>query len=150
MTDDWVAGFQAGLAQARAEYEPRIAALETRIAEQLARITELEAKRGESLGRPQPPSAPIKTSQNSSLPPSSDLPSTRKRRARSKSPTGRKRGAQKGHPGHTRQLVEPDQVGVVSALVVVEHYPEQCSQCHTSLAPDLPDAVPPIRHQSLP
>ena len=128
MSEDWTAGFQAGLAQARQEYEPRIAALEAQVAELTARL----AERG---------SRPPKTSQNSSLPPSSDPPSAPKRHP--KRPTGRKRGAQKGHPGHTRQMVEPHQVDEI-----VDHHPQACPRCQTTLSSELPDVLPPIRQQT--
>jgi transposase len=128
MSEDWTAGFQAGLARARQEYEPRIAALEAQVAELAARLAERESR-------------PPKTSQNSSLPPSSDPPSAPKRRP--KRPTGRKRGAQKGHPGHTRQLVEPNQVDEV-----IDHHPQECPKCQTTLPSELPDASPPVRQQA--
>ena len=135
MSEDRAAGFQAGVAQARQEYEPRIAALEAAVAEYRVRVVELEARIAELQARPP------KTSQNSSLPPSSDLPSAPKRRP--KRTTGRKRGAQKGHPGHTRQMVEPNQVDEV-----IDHHPQECPKCQTTLSSELPDALPPIRQQT--
>ena len=77
-------------------------------------------------------------SSNSSRPPSTDLPSQYKRKP-PKRPSGRKRGAQKGHPKHSRPLVEPDKVDLV---VVCK--PQQCGHCGTSLEGDDPE---PIRHQ---
>lgn len=79
-------------------------------------------------------------SSNSSKPPSADPPSTPKRPP--KRPTGRNRGAQQGHPGHARQLLEADQVDEV-----IDHHPDACPKCQAKLSPELPDALPPIRHQ---
>lgn len=131
------AGFEAGLTQARAEYEPRIAALEGLQAENSTRIAELGAKLAELADRTQ---RWPRTSRNSSLPPSSDPPSAPKREPRR--PTGKKRGAQKGHPGHHRQMLDPEQVDQV-----IDHHPHQCPICQMPLSIELPDAVPPNRHQ---
>jgi transposase len=49
-----------------------------------------------------------KNSQNSSKPPSSDAPFKKPKRIKKKSK--RKRGGQKGHPGHRQQLLEPTKV----------------------------------------
>jgi transposase len=65
-------------------------------------------------------------STNSSLPPSSD--SSGVKRA-PKKPTGKKRGGQKGHRGHHRQLIAPERVDEV-----VEHRPERCGDCGHSLS----------------
>ena len=59
-------------------------------------------------------------SRNSSLPPSHDPPWLRKR-GRSRG-TGRKAGAQPGHPGHGRSLFPIERV-----TDVVDHWPERCS-----------------------
>ena len=84
---------------------------------------------------------------NSSRPPSSDPPSAPPRPKRT--PTGRPRGAQPGHPGHQRELLPP---GQVDALVV--HRPTACPHCRTPLPADLPASavlrqqvweVPPIQ-----
>ncbi len=133
LSADWTAGFEAGVAEAQGQYEPRIATLEARIAELEVKIAQLQA-------RPTPPAAPVKTSQNSSLPPSSDPPSAPKRQP--KHPTGRKRGAQKGHRGHARQMVSSDQIDEV-----VDHHPRSCPKCQAALSSELPDALPPLRHQ---
>ena len=59
-------------------------------------------------------------SRNSSLPPSHDPPWLGKR-GRSRG-TGRKAGAQPGHPGHGRSLFPIERV-----TDVVDHWPERCS-----------------------
>jgi transposase len=79
-------------------------------------------------------------SRNSSRPPSSDPPSAPPRPQRT--PTGRPRGAQPGHPGQQRELLPPEQV---DELVV--HRPTTCPHCQTELAPDLPAAEPLVRQQ---
>lgn len=90
-----------------------------------ARITELEARLAQD-------------SSNSSRPPSSDAPGKTRRK---KKPTGKKRGGQKGHPGHHRMLLPPERVDVT-----VPHRPEQCHHCgHTLLFAC--EAKPVRRHQ---
>jgi len=64
-------------------------------------------------------------SENSSLPPSKDLPDARKVRRRQRS--GRKPGGQSGHPGRSRELVkDPDRR--------LQHPPERCDGCGGDLA----------------
>jgi len=63
---------------------------------------------------------------NSHLPPSANPPGSP--RPTVKKPTGRKRGAQIGHPGHCRELIPSDQ-----ADERIEHRPQVCQHCHTSL-----------------
>jgi transposase len=80
-------------------------------------------------------------STNSSRPPSSDPPGTPAPSPRP--PSGRRRGAQPGHPAHQRALVPPEQVDRV-----VAHWPARCRHCQAPLS-----AVPgwavgePVRHQ---
>lgn len=77
-----------------------------------ARVAELEARLGMN-------------STNSSRPPSSDPPGTlRPRKPRS----GRRRGGQRGHPGHHRSWLPPSRVDQV-----VEHRPSSCRRCGGSL-----------------
>ena len=83
-----------------------------------ARVTDLEAQLTRHSG-------------NSSRPPSTDPPSAPPRPTRA--PTGRKRGAQPGHPGHHRDLLPP---GQVDELVV--HRPTACPHCRSALPADLP------------
>ncbi len=76
-------------------------------------------------------------SRNSSLPPSSDGPAAPERAE--KQPSGKKRGAQKGHQGHKRKLYP-----VERCARVVEHYPERCRHCGDALTGNDPE---PYRHQ---
>jgi transposase len=85
--------------------DEQIRGLEERVARQDERIGELERRLNRS-------------SRNSSSPPSSDPPGAP---ARSKDPSGRKRGAQDGHEGHGRPLLPAWAVDEV-----VEHRPARC------------------------
>ena len=81
-----------------ATYELQVQRLEA----ELQRLKKLElevAELRERLGQ---------NSQNSSKPPSSDPPSVS--RPNKHQPSGRKRGGQRGHQGHGRTLLPPDQV----------------------------------------
>jgi uncharacterized protein DUF6444/transposase IS66-like protein len=84
-------------------------------------------------------------SQNSSKPPSSDPPSVS--RPNKRQPSGRKRGGQRGHQGHGRTLLPPDQVDHI-----VELRPVSCQQCSSLLMGDDPaparwqvSELPPVR-----
>jgi transposase len=66
-------------------------------------------------------------SQNSSQPPSSDRPATRRPRRRH-TPSGRKPGGQPGHPGQTRELVPLEDVEAV-----LPGKPTHCGRCHHPL-----------------
>jgi len=101
--------------------------LHQQIATLQTRVTELEARLKQHSG-------------NSSRPPSSDPPSAPPRPP--KAATGRKRGAQPGHPGQHRELLPPDQV---TELIVYQ--PTACPQCHQALAAELPPSGPVLRHQ---
>jgi transposase len=78
-----------------------------------------------------------RSSNNSSMPPSSDGPEVPPRP--SKEPSGRGRGGQKGHGGHARVLVPTEQ-----CQTVVEYYPETCGGCGAALSGQDPA---PYRHQ---
>lgn len=79
-----------------------------------------------------------RNSKNSSQPPSSDGPgqavTTKKRKGR-----GRRKGGQKGHPGHQRQLVALEEVDEI-----VSYKPEKCVDCGEKLRGKDPD---PYRYQ---
>jgi len=94
------------------------------LAQLQARVAALEERTG-------------KSSQNSSLPPSSDGPRVRQRSKRT--PSGRKSGGQPGHAGHGRPLLSLDQV---DAVVPVR--PLACGACGALLLGDDPA---PGRHQ---
>jgi transposase len=78
-----------------------------------------------------------RSSRNSSKPPSSDGPGF-KPPARRKG-SGRKRGAQPGHPGSGPELLPIERVDAV-----VDHHPEACRRCGSLLAGEDPE---PLRHQ---
>jgi len=83
-----------------------------------------------------------KNSRNSNKPPSSDSFGDRRKIRRKKKPTGRKKGGQKGHKGHYRELAPADQVDVV-----IDLFPDRCEVClHT---PPQVISVDPFRHQVL-
>jgi transposase len=79
-------------------------------------------------------------SRNSSLPPSHDPPWLGKR-GRSRG-TGRKQGAQPGHPGHGRALFPIERV-----TDVVDHWPERCGCGHVFGGEECEPAGAPARHQ---
>lgn len=98
-------------------YEQRIAALEAEVAELKERLNQ--------------------NSRNSSRPPSSDGPEVKRKPPQP--PSGRKRGAQPGHPPYQRALVPVEQV-----KEVVPCKPSQCRRCGGVLEGSDPQ---PLRHQ---
>lgn len=78
-----------------------------------------------------------RNSNNSSQPPSSDEPN--KRVERKKESTGKKRGGQPGHEGHSRELVL-----VEECRRVFNHQPKACRKCGSELKGEDPE---PCRHQ---
>ena len=111
------------LAQSAAQNE-RIAALEAEnaalkkaLAASNARVAELERRLGLN-------------SSNSGKPPSSDGLTKPPRTKSLREPSGKKPGGQKGHRGETlRQVENPD--------VVVDHYPEGCTNCALKMTPEM-------------
>jgi len=89
-----------------------------------ARVAQLEERLGQS-------------SKNSSKPPSSDPPSVPK--SESHTPSGRKPGAQQGHPKHERELFPPERVNATFPVK-----PERCKKCDGPLHGHDPN---PLRHQ---
>jgi len=108
---------QAALWVVVAGYEQRLSGLEAEVAELKERLNQ--------------------NSQNSSRPPSADGPQVKRRPPQA--PSGRKRGAQPGHPGHQRVLVPVEQV-----QEVIERKPPQCRRCGEALHGCDPQ---PLRHQ---
>jgi transposase len=111
----------------------RCAALEARCALLEDRVRALEAVIADLRDRLRADSS------NSSNAPSSDplwAPNLRP-----KKPTGRRPGGQRGHEGHHREPLSPDQVDAV-----VEHAPARCGRCGAALGSGLPREVR-SRHQ---
>ena len=82
-----------------------------------------------------------RNSSNSSRPPSSDQPGTKK--SSQKTPSKRKQGGQPGHKGKKRQLLPPEMVTKTHNL-----FPEICSCCNRPFAEELKVPSPnPLRHQ---
>src|SRR6266852_5061570 len=105
-----------------AEQAEEIAQRDQQIAEQQKQIADLERQLA----------ARQKNSTNSSKPPSSDgLAGNSRQRGRRKK-SKRKVGGQKGHPGHHRRLVPPEQVQEVRPVLPVE-----CKHCGQSLPQQL-------------
>lgn len=78
-----------------------------------------------------------RTSKNSSSSPSSDPPGAQKRPPKRKS--GKKRGGQPGHKGHSRHLYD-----VSECEEVLNHHPKTCSCCGEKLTGEDKN---PLRHQ---
>jgi transposase len=110
-----------------AELESENAALGTALSDLQKRFAELEARLKEN-------------SANSHRPPSSDPPWNQPPQ-RKREPSGRKRGAQPGHEGATRELVPVELVAVV-----VPVFPKACRRCAASLTPRAVVGTP-GRHQ---
>jgi len=85
-----------------------------------------------------------KNSRNSSRPPSSDLPSAKKRGkpARPKGPSGKSQGAQPGHEGKGRELLP-----TWACDEVVVHWPERCRCGHAFGEAERVAVGGPVRHQ---
>jgi transposase len=96
--------------------EALVARLEALVKEQAAVITSQAAE----IERLRAGRGPGKTPQNSSLPPSSAVPPNR-----NGAPTGRPRGARRGHAGRGRRRCQPDRV--------LERRPERCTGCGEDL-----------------
>jgi transposase len=102
--------------------DARIAELEAKVAWLMERVAKLEVENAELRARLE------QNSQNSSRPPSTDPPGTRRE---PKGPTGRARGGQPGHKGHKRERLLADRV--------VPVVPPQCGQCQRPLRGRDPD-----------
>jgi transposase len=107
--------------------DAQIRRLEERVARQDERIAQLERRLNRS-------------SRNSSLPPSADLPAGTPKRG--KDPSGRKQGAQPGHEGRGRPLLPAWAVDRV-----IEHWPEHCGCGHVFAADERVAVGEPVRWQ---
>ncbi len=110
------------------EAKRTIAELRTQLQAALDRIKELEAKVNQS-------------SSNSSKPPSSDPPwwKTRPKKPREEK-VKRKRGGQKGHEGHRRELLPPEEIRHTTDV-----HPHACRCCGSERLID--EGSQPLRHQ---
>jgi transposase len=119
-----------------AELESELAAKDAVIAEQAREIEALRAQVAELVKRVEELSEIVgRNSRNSHLPPSSDPPGSASKRGRGKPKSGRKRGGQRGHRGHRRELLPPEKV-----KHVVDLFPPACESCWKPL-PKIPDAA---------
>ena len=95
-----------------AELQRQLAERDAIIAQLRAEIADLKEKLG-------------KSSRNSSKPPSSDSPGTGRAKKRShRKPSGKKRGAQPGHPKHGRPLVPESELDEIHDIK-----PTECESC---------------------
>jgi transposase len=115
------------LSAQNARLEAQVEKLTARVARQDERIAQLER-------------TVKRSSRNSSQPPSSDPPG--KAQKRSKDPSGRKQGAQRGHEGKGRPLLPAWAVDEV-----VEHWPAGCGCGHVFAETERVSAGQPARHQ---
>ena len=109
------------------ERDEETAELKTKLEAALARIAELEAKVNQN-------------SSNSSRPPSSDPPWADRPKPKPRSKGKRPRGGQKGHVGHRRELLPPEDV-----RNTYDVHPEHCGSCGSANLVD--DGSEPVRHQ---
>lgn len=119
--------------------EERIATLERQLEAALRELVQLRAENEALKRRVRELEAQVRrSSRNSSMPPSSDLPGVlRPRRV----PTGRRPGGQPGHPGKTRRRYEPHEVDHRVPVV-----PPRCGNCKHRLGEK--DLVgTPLEHQ---
>jgi transposase len=108
---------------------PGCRAAQARIAELEAKILELEGKLRDLMDKLKPPTAPR---------PASKLPV-----APAKKPSGRKPGAQHGHPAHLKRRLPPERVNQVVRFV-----PQRCRKCAARLPKEAgPSDPPPTWHQ---
>jgi transposase len=108
---------------------PGCRAAQVRIAELEARVLELEGQLRDLMDKLKPPASPR---------PAPDLPA-----APAKKSTGRKPGAQDGHPAHRKRRLPPARVNRVVPFV-----PQRCRKCAAPLSPEAgPEDPPPTWHQ---
>ncbi len=111
-----------------ARLQKRVEELEALVVKLSAKIDELEARLNQN-------------SSNSSKPPSSDVPW--RKASCSKPPTGRRPGAQPGHPGACRVRLPPERI-----TRTVHFVPHICEKCQAPLSPNAGPRDPaPTWHQ---
>jgi transposase len=112
-----------------------LAERDRRIAELERRVHDLENTMRDLLGRLS------RNASNSSLPPSANPPQAPKPVVKEK--TGKKSGAQRGHPPHLKQFLPAERVSRVETFV-----PTHCARCQAALpVRPGPGDPPPSRHQ---
>ncbi len=110
------------------ERDERIAVLERRVAELEATVRDLQGRLGANAS-------------NSSLPPSANPPGAPRPVAKKR--TGKKPGAQPGHPAHLRRRLPPERLKRTIPFV-----PRHCERCHEPLPPQPgPEDPEPTWHQ---
>ena len=83
-----------------------------------------------------------RNSSNSSRPPSSDPPGTKKTKTK-KTKSTQKQGGQPGHKGKNRKLLPVEEMDKIHDI-----YPEKCEHCHNPLSATLINPfAKPVRHQ---
>jgi transposase len=132
-SEEQFAKFEARLAKLEQENATLRAEVEGLRGENAALRAELVTLKSEQAKADEKANA---NSTNSNKPPSSDPPGTRP----GKTPTGNKRGAQVGHPPHSRQPVDPEKV---SKRTLVQ--PVECRHCGSHALTLTKDA--PLVHQ---
>ncbi|HVV84673.1 MAG TPA: IS66 family transposase [Kofleriaceae bacterium] len=116
-----------------ARLERQVEVLLAKVEQQAARIAALETENAELRRRVG------ENSSNSNKPPSSDSPADRAARPKD-DPSGRRRGGQRGHKGHTRTFLPAAQVRSTTHC-----FPDACRRCGDAL-PRRRDPDP-VRHQ---
>jgi transposase len=120
------------------DWEKTPASVKLLVAQMGQRIEQLEQNYAELLITQQQLSEKInRTSKNSSSPPSQDPLNICKQQQKRKS--GKKRGGQKGHDGHSRLLYPIEQCSQT-----IDHHPKTCGCCGEQLSGE---DVNPYRHQ---
>lgn len=139
-----IAQLEAQLAEREAqlaEQISRVAELEGRTAGQHFRIAEMQSKLDDALKQIEEMATKLnQSSSNSSKPPSSDPWWKDRPKTPHREKGKRKKGGQKGHKGHRRELVAPEQVRNTT-----EVFPETCSHCGGKHL--VPEGSEPVRHQ---
>jgi transposase len=117
------------------ERDERIRALERHVADLEQRLRDLETQLREALAR-------LGTNAtNSSVPPSANPPDAPQ--PVTKTPTGKKSGAQPGHTAHLKRRLPPERL-----TRIVPFVPRRCQRCQESLPPNpRPDDPEPTWHQ---